>query len=90
MIQKISRDQYSARHEEIYTGGKVSNFPNCTTQKIHQIDKNIIIVSWKNSEGFTTMNTNPEECTNDIAELAKYFNGYRANLKEGRRNYFKF
>ena len=49
-----------------------------------------LIVSWKNDDGFSVLPVKNADLPSDIVEISKYFDGFKARLKDGRRNYFKF
>ena len=55
------------------------------------IDHEALLVSWKNDNGFSVM---PMEAADDfpkeLEKVAKFFDGYKTNLKAVTRSYFKF
>ena len=55
--------------------------------KCKAIDKDSKIITWKNSENFTYMNT--DDFPTELAKIIPYFQGYRANIKANKRVYFK-
>ena len=57
----------------------------CTQMEI--IDDEAKIISWRNKHNFTFMNT--ADFSEDIADIAKYFNGFRQNMQPERRLYIK-
>ena len=55
------------------------------------IDQNAMIISWKNSDGFSTMQVKiGKDFPKELAQIAVFFDGYRANMKSKNRLYFKF
>ena len=62
---------------------KLSSF----TQHMVSIDKEARIMSWKTSPNFTY--TDLEEFPTKTAELAKYFQGFRENVKADKRVYLR-
>ena len=75
-------------------GEEIKNIPKrvreilksmCTQMEI--IDDEAKIISWRNKHNFTFMNT--ADFSEDIADIAKYFNGFRQNMQPERRLYIK-
>ena len=58
------------------------------TQQIRVLDPQAEIISWKTSDDFNFMNK--QEFPEDISKVAKFFKGYRKNMKPDRRAYIKF
>ena len=55
------------------------------------IDPNAMFISWKNDEGFSTMHMDAaDKFPKELVKIATFFEGYKANLKESSKIYFKF
>ena len=71
---------------------RVRNIFKDLVQYIHSnVDQNAMFVSWKNSEGFSTMSVKiSDEFPKEVVQIATFFDGYRSNMKSKNRLYFKF
>lgn len=54
------------------------------------IDKSSVLISWKNEGEFKILKVNQDDYPTDVVEMAKFFDGYRANLKSTGKQYFRF
>ena len=57
------------------------------TTQIKIFDEKAKIISWKTSPNFSYMNM--DDFPTEIAQIAMYFNGYRANVKADKRIYLR-
>ena len=53
-------------------------------------DKDSILISWKNDQDFTTLSTEPSQLPTDALEISKFFQGYKAKIREGSRCWLNF
>ena len=57
---------------------------------IFSFDRDAKFISWKCSDKYTSISANPDTFPTDLEKIATYFNGYRSNLNEAYKNYFRF
>ena len=54
--------------------------------QVRSYDPKATLISWKNEPYFSCL---ADEFPTDIAAVAKYFNGYRSNIKPDKRTYMR-
>ena len=57
---------------------------------IHSFDSDALFVSWKNKPSFTVLAVSDTEFPEEMENIATYFEGFRAKLRSGYRNAFRF
>ena len=88
MITPLKKELDDKGEEILNVPQRIRTFLMSMCEQLTLIDEEAKIISWRNKKNFTYMNT--EEFSEEVSEIAKYFNGYRKGLEVGRRIYIKF
>ena len=57
---------------------------------VNKLDKDSLFISWKIAPTFKASSTDPSAFPTRIEEIATFFNGYKAKLREGVKKFFQF
>ena len=66
---------------------RIAEVLSAFTDNVYSNDKDAKIMSWKTAPNFSYMDS--EEFPDEVGDLAKYFQGYRTNVKADKRVYLR-
>ena len=59
-------------------------------EKIKSLSPNACFISWKNDKTYSKLRLNPDDFPKEVKDIAIFFNGFKAKMRDNGRVYFSF